>query len=39
VARVVVSVFIFLKSRDRLYAAITSTVLLLLLLSFLIGTH
>lgn len=39
VARVAVSIVIFLKSRDRLYVAITSTVFLLLLLSFLIGSR
>ena len=38
-ARVVVSIVTFARHRDRLYTAITSTVLLLLLLSFLIGTH
>lgn len=37
VARVAVSVIIFLQARDRLYVGITSCVLLLLLLSFLIG--
>lgn len=38
VARVAVSVIIFLKARDRLYVGITSCVFLLLLLSFLIGS-
>ncbi|MEP7324512.1 MAG: DUF1634 domain-containing protein [Gemmatimonadota bacterium] len=37
VARVVMSILIFLKARDRLYVAITSCVFLLLLFSFLIG--
>jgi uncharacterized membrane protein len=37
VARVAVSIGIFLRARDRLYVAITSGVFLLLLLSFLIG--
>lgn len=39
VARVAVSIIIFLKARDRLYVGITSCVLLLLLLSFLIGSR
>jgi uncharacterized membrane protein len=37
VARVAVSIVVFLIERDRLYAAITTMVLLLLLLSFLLG--
>jgi uncharacterized membrane protein len=37
VARVAVSIVIFVIERDRLYAAITTAVLLLLLLSFLLG--
>lgn len=39
VARVAVSIVIFLRARDRLYVGITSTVFLLLLLSFLIGSR
>ena len=37
VARVVLSVVIFIKVRDRLYAAITSAVLMILLFSFAVG--
>jgi uncharacterized membrane protein len=37
VARVVLSVVVFVKVRDRLYALITSAVLTLLLLSFAVG--
>jgi uncharacterized membrane protein len=37
VARVALSVVIFVKVRDRLYAAITSVVLLILLISFSVG--
>jgi Predicted membrane protein len=37
VARVAVSIVIFVIERDRLYVAITSVVLLLLLLSFALG--
>lgn len=39
VARVAVSIMIFLKARDRMYVGITSCVFLLLLLSFLIGSR
>lgn len=39
VARVAVSIGIFLRARDRLYVAITSGVFLLLLFSFLIGSR
>jgi len=38
VARVAVSILVFLEERDRTYAAITSIVLLLLILSFVVGT-
>lgn len=37
VARVALSVVVFVKVRDRLYTAITSVVLLILLISFSIG--
>ena len=37
VARVVLSVVVFVKVRDRLYAAITSAVLMILLFSFAVG--
>jgi uncharacterized membrane protein len=37
--RVAVSIWIFLRRRDRLYVGITTTVFLLLLLSFLIGSR
>ena len=39
VARVAVSILIFARTRDRMYVGITSCVLLLLLLSFLIGSR
>ncbi len=38
VARVAVSIFAFVYQRDRTFVAITATVLILLLLSFLLGT-
>jgi len=38
VARVAVSILLFLEERDRTYAAITSIVLLLLILGFVVGT-
>ena len=38
VARVAVSILLFLEERDRTYAAITSIVLLLLILSLVVGT-
>ena len=37
VARVALSVVVFVKVRDRLYAAITSAVLMILLVSFSVG--
>jgi uncharacterized membrane protein len=37
VARVALSVIIFIIARDRLYTAITATVLLILLISFAVG--
>jgi uncharacterized membrane protein len=37
VARVALSVIIFIIARDRLYTAITATVLLILLVSFAVG--
>jgi uncharacterized membrane protein len=37
VARVVLSVVVFIKVRDRLYTAITSAVLMILLFSFAVG--
>jgi uncharacterized membrane protein len=37
VARVALSVVVFVKVRDRIYAAITSVVLLILLISFAVG--
>ena len=37
VARVVFSIFIFIRERDRLYVAITSAVLLILLFGFAVG--
>jgi uncharacterized membrane protein len=37
VARVVFSIFIFMREGDRLYVAITSTVLLILLFGFAVG--
>jgi uncharacterized membrane protein len=38
VARVAVSILLFLEERDRTYAAITAIVFLLLILSFFLGT-
>ena len=38
VARVAVSILLFLEERDRTYAAITAIVFLLLILSFVVGT-
>jgi uncharacterized membrane protein len=38
VARVAVSIQLFLEERDRTYAAITAIVFLLLILSFVVGT-
>lgn len=39
VMRVAASILIFLRERDRLYVAITTVVLLLLLTSFYLGAH
>lgn len=39
VMRVAASIFIFARERDRLYIAITTLVLLLLLTSFFLGAH
>lgn len=39
VMRVAASIFIFARERDRLYVAITTLVLLLLLTSFFLGAH
>ena len=38
VARVAVSILLFLEERDRTYAAITAIIFLLLILSFVVGT-
>ena len=39
VMRVAASIFVFARERDRLYIAITTLVLLLLLTSFFLGAH